>query len=42
LPDDFKFASVIHAANERIPIEALDFGTQAIFDVLQRFGEAAI
>jgi acetylornithine deacetylase/succinyl-diaminopimelate desuccinylase-like protein len=41
LPDDFKFASVIHAANERIPIKALDFGTQAIFDVLQRFGEAA-
>ena len=40
LPDDFKFASVIHAANERIPIQSLEFGTQAIFDVLQRFGEA--
>lgn len=40
LPDDFKFPSVIYAANERVPIEALDFGTLAIFDVLQRFGEA--
>jgi acetylornithine deacetylase/succinyl-diaminopimelate desuccinylase-like protein len=40
LPDDFKFVSVVHAADERIPVEALDFGTQAIFMALQRFGEA--
>ena len=39
LPLDFKFAELAHAANERIPVEAMDFGTQAIFDVLQRFGE---
>jgi acetylornithine deacetylase/succinyl-diaminopimelate desuccinylase-like protein len=40
LPNDFKFTAVIHAADERIPIEALSFGTQAIFEALQRFGEA--
>ncbi len=41
LPDDYKFASVIHAADERIPVAAMDFGTQAIFEALQRFGEAS-
>ncbi|NOZ48947.1 MAG: M20/M25/M40 family metallo-hydrolase [Chloroflexi bacterium] len=38
LPEDFKFAQTIHAADERIPADALDFGTNAIFQVLQRFG----
>ena len=42
LPPDFKFAELAHAANERIPIEALVFGTQAIYEVLLRFGEATI
>jgi len=40
LPNDFKFTSVVHAADERIPVEAMDFGTQAIYEALQRFGEA--
>jgi len=39
LPEDFKFSETIHARNERIPIEALEFGTDAIYQVLQRFGE---
>jgi acetylornithine deacetylase/succinyl-diaminopimelate desuccinylase-like protein len=39
LPNEFKFTSVVHAADERIPVEAMDFGTQAIFEALQRFGE---
>ena len=38
LPDDFKFAATIHAANERIPVAALDFGTQAIFRAFQVAG----
>jgi len=37
LPDDMSFTRVVHAANERIPVDAVDFGTQAIFKVLQRF-----
>jgi len=37
LPDDFNFIRTIHAADERVPVEALDFGAQAIFKALQRF-----
>ena len=39
LPQDFNFTHTIHSADERIPIEALDFGTEAIYEVLQRFGK---
>jgi acetylornithine deacetylase/succinyl-diaminopimelate desuccinylase-like protein len=38
LPDDFNFSATLHAADERIPVEALDFGAQVIYQVLQRFG----
>jgi acetylornithine deacetylase/succinyl-diaminopimelate desuccinylase-like protein len=37
LPPDFNFTATIHAADERVPVAALDFGTQAIFKALQRF-----
>jgi acetylornithine deacetylase/succinyl-diaminopimelate desuccinylase-like protein len=37
LPDDFNFNHTIHAADERVPVEALEFGVQAIFRALQRF-----
>ena len=37
LPADFNFVETIHAADERIPIEALEFGTRAMFAALQRF-----
>ena len=39
LPQDFNFTRTIHAANERIPLEALDFGADAIYKLLQGFGE---
>jgi acetylornithine deacetylase/succinyl-diaminopimelate desuccinylase-like protein len=39
LPEDFNFSRTIHAANERIPVEAVDFGADAIYKLLQRFGE---
>lgn len=39
LPAGFDFSKTIHAANERIPVEALDFGTQAIYRLLRRLGE---
>ncbi len=38
LPEDFNFTRTIHSVDERIPIEALDFGTEAIYEVLQCFG----
>jgi acetylornithine deacetylase/succinyl-diaminopimelate desuccinylase-like protein len=41
LPEAFNFVQTIHAADERIPVEALEFGTNAIYTVLQRFDNSA-
>jgi acetylornithine deacetylase/succinyl-diaminopimelate desuccinylase-like protein len=38
LPEDFNFANTVHSIDERIPIEAVEFGTQAMFQAFQRFG----
>ena len=38
LPPDFNFAQTVHAADERIPVDAVNFGAQAIYTLLQRFG----
>ncbi len=38
LPADFDFTVYIHAADERIPAAAVEFGTDAIFSLLGRFG----
>lgn len=38
LPAGFDFFSTIHAADERIPVDALDFGTEAIVRVIDRYG----
>ena len=37
LPEDLNFSQMIHGANERIPVEALDFGASAIYELLQRY-----
>lgn len=37
LPDDFAFQTTIHAADERIPITALEHGCESILDLLQRY-----
>lgn len=37
LPDDFNFITFIHAANERIPVTALDFGVNVMYRMLQGF-----
>lgn len=37
LPDDFSFIGTIHAADERVPVNALEFGTQAIYSAMQKF-----
>lgn len=36
LYEGFDFLSAIHAADERIPVAALDFGTNAIYEALRR------
>jgi len=38
LPEDLNFTQTIHAADERIPVEAVKFGTNAIFRALLRVG----
>jgi acetylornithine deacetylase/succinyl-diaminopimelate desuccinylase-like protein len=37
LPRDFQFARLIHAADERIPVDALEFGAEAVWRAVQRF-----
>ncbi len=37
LPDDFNFIATIHTADERIPLDALDFGVEAVYQAMQRF-----
>lgn len=37
LPDEFNFSQTIHAADERVPAEAIQFGSDAIFQAIQRF-----
>jgi acetylornithine deacetylase/succinyl-diaminopimelate desuccinylase-like protein len=38
LPAGWSFIDSIHAADERVPVTALTFGTDAIYRVLERFG----
>lgn len=38
LPPDYNFSATIHAADERVTVEAIEFGAEAIYKVIQRFG----
>lgn len=38
LPESFDFMSLVHAADERVPEEAVEFGTAAIGDVINNYG----
>jgi acetylornithine deacetylase/succinyl-diaminopimelate desuccinylase-like protein len=38
LAADFPLIQLIHAADERIPVEAVSFGAEAIYQALRRFG----
>ena len=39
LPPEINFEQLFHAADERVPVNALEFGAKAIYALLQRFGE---
>ena len=39
LPAGFNFIETIHGSDERIPVEALGFGAEAIYRVICRFGD---
>lgn len=36
LPEDFSFVETVHAADERLPLAALDFGIQAVTTAIQQ------
>jgi acetylornithine deacetylase/succinyl-diaminopimelate desuccinylase-like protein len=36
LPGDFRFTTLIHAPDERVPAEAIEFGAEAVFRALTR------
>ena len=38
LPPDFRFTGLIHAADERVPADAIEFGTEAVYRALARIG----
>jgi acetylornithine deacetylase/succinyl-diaminopimelate desuccinylase-like protein len=38
LPAGFDFWQTIHAADERVPVAAVDFGSAAIYQALERYG----
>jgi len=37
MPVDFNFSKYIHAADERIPVDAVNFGANAIYKLIQRY-----
>ncbi len=39
LSPDFNFFETIRAADERIPIEAVEFGAKVMFEVMTRYGQ---
>jgi acetylornithine deacetylase/succinyl-diaminopimelate desuccinylase-like protein len=39
LPPEMRFMQLIHAEDERIPVDSMEFGTSAIHRLLERFGE---
>jgi len=39
LPPDINFEQLFHAADERVPVKALAFGSDAIYQLLQHYGE---
>ncbi|HVR11754.1 MAG TPA: M20/M25/M40 family metallo-hydrolase [Thermoanaerobaculia bacterium] len=41
LPPEFNFIGTIHAADERVPVSALEFGTDALGRFLRRYGRPA-
>ena len=37
LPKDYNFRAAIHAADERIPVESVEFGANAIYELIKKY-----
>jgi acetylornithine deacetylase/succinyl-diaminopimelate desuccinylase-like protein len=42
LPQEMRFMELVHAKDERIPVDALEFGATAIRRLLERLGQATV
>jgi acetylornithine deacetylase/succinyl-diaminopimelate desuccinylase-like protein len=42
LPADFEFSEVIHCADERVPVGAVEFGARAIYEVIRQMGAVGV
>ena len=40
LPNTLDFVATIHGPNERVPVDAISFGADAIYSLLQRYGRS--
>lgn len=40
LPPDIDLPALIHGENERVPVEAIEFGASVLYDLVRRYGEA--
>ena len=40
LPEEFNGSATVHAADERVPVDAIHFGCDIIYRLLQRYGRA--
>ncbi len=38
LPEDLAFLRCVHGADERIPADSVEFGAEAVYQALQRYG----
>jgi acetylornithine deacetylase/succinyl-diaminopimelate desuccinylase-like protein len=38
LPEGIRMTELVHAADERVPVAALEFGVEAVYRAIQRFG----
>jgi acetylornithine deacetylase/succinyl-diaminopimelate desuccinylase-like protein len=38
LPRELRFLQLLHAADERLPVDAVEFGADAVREVLERYG----
>ncbi len=41
LPDTLDFAATIHGPDERVPVSAINFGADAMYSLLKRYGRSA-
>jgi acetylornithine deacetylase/succinyl-diaminopimelate desuccinylase-like protein len=37
LPADFNHSATVHGADERVPVETLEFGAGVLFELLRRY-----